>query len=112
MQQEKRKRSTLTPIIGLGIAIVLGVIAWLVAPTVLAALARALPNFNGGELPLATTRPIFTIIIVVLTLIIFGLVAALVTPKDAQTASEAQLEKERDALRKRQKAERAQQRKR
>jgi hypothetical protein len=99
------------PIIGLVIALILGVIAWVIAPTVLEALAKALPNFRGNELPLSTTRPIFTAIIVVLTLIIFGLAAALITPKDPQSSSEGIMEKEREELWRRQKAERAQQRK-
>jgi hypothetical protein len=99
------------PIIGLVIAVILGVIAWVIAPTVLEALAKALPNFRGNELPLSTTRPIFTAIIVVLTLVVFGLAAALITRKDPQSSSEAIMEKEREELWRRQKAERAQQRK-
>jgi len=112
MKEEKRKRSAFMPVIGLVIAFIVGVIAWLIAPNVIEALAKALPNFKGNELPLATTRPIFTLILVVLTVIIFGLVAALITPKDDQSASESKLEKEREDLRRRQKAERLQRRKR
>ena len=112
MAHPKAKRSAYTPVIGLLIAVVLGVIAWLIAPGVIHALAVALPNFAGNELPPTTMRAAFTAIIVVLALIIFGLVAALTTKKDDQSANEARLEKERDAMRRRQKAERAQQRKR
>ena len=108
----KRKRSPYIALVGLAIAVVLGIVAWAVAPSVLEALAVALPAFNGNELPLTTTRPIFTAIIVLLTVIVFGLVAAMVTPKDTQTAREGKLEKERDALRRRQKAERMERRKR
>jgi uncharacterized BrkB/YihY/UPF0761 family membrane protein len=112
MNKPPQKRSSFAPVIGLIIALVLGIIAWLIAPSVIHALAVAIPNFAGNELPLTTTRAAFTAIIVVLALIIFGLVAALTTKKDDQSANEAKLEKERDAMRRRQKAQRAQQRKR
>jgi len=112
MNKPQPKRSSYTPVIGLIIAIIVGIIAWFVAPSVIHALAVAIPNFAGNELPLTTTRAAFTAILVVLTLIIFGLAAALTAKKDPQGAREAQMEKERDALRRRQKAERMQQRKR
>ncbi len=112
MVEPKAKRSAYIPVIGLLVAVVLGVIAWLIAPSVINALAVALPNFAGNELPLTTMRAAFTALIVVLALIIFGLIAALTTKKETQSARESQMEKERDALRRRQKAERAQQRKR
>ena len=112
MADPKQKRSSSTPIIGLIIAVVLGVIAWLIAPTVIHALAVAIPNFAGNELPLTTTRVAFTAIIVVLALIVIGLVAALTTKKDDHSANEAKLEKEREVMRRQQKNARAQQRKR
>jgi uncharacterized BrkB/YihY/UPF0761 family membrane protein len=112
MNKPSQKRSSYTPVIGLVVAVVLGVIAWIIAPNVIHALAVAIPNFAGNELPLTTTRVAFTVIIVVLALIIFGLVAALTTRKDDQSANEAKLEKERDAMRRQQKNARAQQRKR
>ena len=112
MEESKKKRSAYRPLIGLIVAVVLGVIGWLIAPSVIHGLALALPNFTGNELPLSTTRPIFTAILVVLALILFALIAALTAPKDTRSARDNQLEKDRDALRRRQKAQRAQQRKR
>jgi hypothetical protein len=112
MAEEQRKRSSFTPLLGLLIAVVLGVVAWFAAPGVLNWLAGALPNFAGNELPLSTSRPVFTIIIMVLALVVFGLVAALVTPKDTRTAREANIEKEREAMRRQQKAERMRSRRR
>ncbi len=111
MGETEHQRMSLAPLIGLGIVIVVSVISWLIAPGVLHWLASVLPNFPGSALPVATTRPVFTAIIVVLTLIVFGLAAALVTPKPARSSSAARMEKERAALRRRQKAERAQARK-
>lgn len=107
MAEGKSKRSPFLPVLGLIIAIVLGVAGWLVAPSVI----NALPFIGNTGLPLATTRPLVTVIIVLLGLVVFGLVAALVTPKDAQAASERRLEQERDALRRRQKAARDEARK-
>ena len=112
MNKPPQKRSSYTPVIGLVVAVVLGVIAWLIAPSVIHALAVAIPNFAGNELPLTTTRAAFTAIIVVLALIVFGLITALTTRKDDQSANEAKLEKERDTMRRQQKNARAQQRKR
>lgn len=111
MAEGKPKRSAYLPVIGFIIAVVLGIVAWLVAPGVIDALAVALPIFRGTELPLSTTRLLFTGIIVLLGLVIFGLVAALVTPQDGQRGSERDVEQARDALRRRQKAQRAEARK-
>lgn len=105
------KKRPYIALIGLLIAVVVGVIAWLITPIVLDLLARMLPNFRGDELPLATTRPLFTGLIVLIAVVIFGLVAALRTPKDSTTVSEAQMERERNALWRQQKAERDRQRK-
>jgi H+/Cl- antiporter ClcA len=109
--EPKRKRSVLTPAIGLLIAIILGVIAWMVAPDLIHWLALTLPNFAGNELPLSISRPLFTAIIVLLSLIAVGLTAALLAPKDGQQTRAVQLEKDREALRRRQRTERAQARK-
>ena len=111
MKKAQRKRSPYTPIIGLMLAIALGVVGWLIAPGVIDWLAATLPSFDVNALPLSISRPIFTAILVVVTLIVFALVAALLAPKDAQKASESKLEQERTALRRRQKAERVQARK-
>jgi hypothetical protein len=111
MAEGKPKRSAYMPVLGLIIAVVLGIVAWAVAPSVIDVLAAALPFFRGTELPLSTTRPLFTGIIVLLGLVIFGLIAALVMPKDAQQGSEREVERERDALRRRQQAARAEARK-
>lgn len=110
MADPKQKRSSATPVIGLMIAVVLGVGAWLIAPSVITALMKTLQSLN--TLAPMTARIIFTVIIVVLALIVFGLVAALTTRKDDQSANEAKLEKEREAMRRQQKNARAQQRKR
>lgn len=103
MADGKPKRSPFLPVIGLIIAIVLGVVGWLAAPAVTA----VLPIFSGTGLPFSTIRIIVSISFILIGLVVFGLVAALVAPKDRQTASERTLEQERDALRRRQKAERA-----
>ncbi len=106
----KQKQSSVTPIIGFLIAVALGVGAWLVAPSAITALTKTLPSLN--TLTPMTARIIFTVIIVVMALIIFGLVAALTTQKRDPLTNESRLEKERDAMRREQKNIRAQRRKR
>ena len=106
MAEPGDKRRAYRPLIGFVLAVVVGVIAWVIAPSVIGWLANVLPVFQGNELPLATTRPIFTVLIVLLTLILFALVAALTAPKDQKATSAAGLERDRDALHKREKAER------
>ncbi|MEO8393535.1 MAG: hypothetical protein ABI700_11145 [Chloroflexota bacterium] len=110
MADPKQKQSSATPIIGFLIAVVLGVGAFLIAPSVLAALAKTLPSLN--TLAPMTARIIFTVIIVVLALVVIGLVAALTTQKRDPLTNESRLEKERDAMRREQKNTRAQRRKR
>lgn len=112
-ESRKRKRSALTPIFGLLIAILLGTAAWLVAPDMIHWLAVTLPNFAGNELPFLTMRLLFTGVIALLGLIAVGLLAALLTPRDPREkqSSAAQLERDREALRRRQRTDRAMARK-
>ncbi len=106
--EPKPKRPSYTAALGLIIAVIVGVIGWLIAPQALQWLADHIANFPATSLPLAISRPLFTVIVILVALIIFGLVAALLAPKDAQKASEIALERERESLRRRQKAERDQ----
>lgn len=113
MNKPKRKRSAYRPLVGFLLAVGVGVAAWIAAPTVISWLASVLPVFRGNELPLSTMRPIFTALIVMITLVLFALIAALIAPKDkdVEAASAATLERDRETLRRRQKAERAEARK-
>ncbi len=97
--------------IGFIIAAVLGIIGWIIAPDVLGWLAETVPAFQGNALPLAISRPIFTALLIILALILFGLIAALMRPRNSRTVNEAMMERERDALRRRQKIARAEARK-
>jgi len=105
--QPPRKRPSFTAVLGMGIALIVGVIGWLIAPGVLA----ALPSVAGSALPLAVERLLFAGVVLLLALILFGLAAALIAPGDPHASSEAHVERERDALRRRQKAARDQARK-
>lgn len=109
----KRKRSALTPVFGLLIVILLGAAAWVVAPDMIHWLAVTLPQFAGNELPFLTMRLLFTAVIALLGLIAVGLLAALLTPRDKRQkqSSTAQLERDRDALRRSQRSDRAMARK-
>lgn len=113
MHEPKRKRNAYLPLVGFLLAAGTGAAAWAAAPTVIGWLASVVPVFRGNELPLSTIRPIFTALTVMITLGVFALVTAVLTPKDknAEAASAATLERDREALRHRQKAERAEARK-
>ncbi len=109
--ESKPKRPSYTAAIGLIIAVIVGVLGWLAAPKALQWLADHITNFPATSLPLTISRPFFTVIVILVALIIFALIAALLAPKDTRKASEVALERERDALRRRQKAERDEARK-
>ncbi len=101
--QPKRKSSPLLPVIGLVLVIAAGVGGWLVAPAII----DALPANSLSDIPMDTLRIVITVIIALLALIVFGLVAALVTPKDGQSVREKDLAREKDERNARAKAERA-----
>ena len=105
------RRPAYLPLAGFIIVLVLGVVAWFAAPVVIAWLADVVPYVRGTELPLATTRPIFTALIVVLALLLVSLIAALSAPRDTKHAAASTLERDRASLRLRQKAKRDQARK-
>lgn len=80
MHELKRKRSPSRPLFGFLLAVGVGVAAWITAPTIIGWVASILPAFRGNELPLSTTRPIFTALTVIIALGVFALVAAVLAP--------------------------------
>ncbi|MBK8023857.1 MAG: hypothetical protein IPK19_21095 [Chloroflexi bacterium] len=110
-QQKKRGGlRPLLPVFGLIVAIVFGVVGWLVAPSVITALADAIPGFRGNEIDATLLRAIVTVVIALLALVVFSLIAALVTPKPGMSAREADLAREKEAMRAAQQAARDRQR--
>lgn len=106
-----RKRSSpLLPILGLIFLIGFGVAGWLASDAILIAVADVLPGIGVSSIPQTTGKIIATVVVVILGLLIFGLLAAIFSPKDTQTVKEANLAKEKEAMQARARAARAQQR--
>ncbi|MBL8133116.1 MAG: hypothetical protein JNL42_14740 [Anaerolineae bacterium] len=100
----------LLPVFGLIVAVVFGVVGWLIAPDALKWFEGLIPGFTGSELDPTVMRIIVTVVIALLALVLFALIAALVTPKPTLTAREADLAREKERLLAQQKAERDRQR--
>lgn len=99
---QQKKGSPVRMMIGLALALVLGLGAWLLGPAIIPNLTRGSSlSLTSDQLRLILTAGSF-----ILGLIVVSLLMALVTPRDARNVNEAKLAQERDALRERQKMER------
>lgn len=106
-----RKRSSpLLPILGLVFLIAFAVVGWLASDAILNLVADVLPGIGVSSIPQTTGKIIATVVVVIVGLLIFGLLAAIFSPKDTQTVKEANLAKEKEAMQARARAARAQQR--
>lgn len=108
--QSSKKSSSLLPIIGLILFVVLAVGGWLASDAIVSAFMGVIPGLNASDLPATTRKIIATVAVVIVGMAIFGLLAAIFSPKDTQSAKERDLGKEREMMRERAKAERAKQR--
>ncbi len=106
-----RKRSSpLLPVLGLIFFIVFAVVGWLASDAILNVVADVLPGIGLSSIPQTTGKIIATVVVVIVGLLIFGLLAAIFSPKDTQTVKEANLAKEKEAMQARARAARAKQR--
>ena len=102
VQQQPKKSSPVRMIIGVGLALVLAVVGWQIAPTIIPDLTRGSSlSLTSDQIRLVMTAGSF-----VLGLVLVSLVMAFMTPRDTRNVSEAKLAQEREALRERQKMER------
>lgn len=108
--QSSKKSSSLLPVVGLILFVILAVGGWLASDALVSAFMQIIPGLNASDLPAMTRKIVATIAVVVVGMIIFGLAAALLTPKDSQTVKEADLAKEKALMQERARAARAKQR--
>ena len=104
METAKRKSSSIATYIGVVVALLIAVGAYIVSPTVMVAITQRIGN--ASTLSPMVMRLIFTVICFVIGLTITMLVVSLVKPKDARTANENKLEAERNKMREAQRIER------
>ena len=97
METAKSKSSSIATYIGVVVALLIAVGAYIVSPTVMVAITQRIGN--ATTLSPMVMRLIFTVICFVIGLTITMLVVSLVKPKDARTANENTLEQERDKMR-------------
>ena len=104
MENTKSKSSSIATYIGVVVALLIAVGAYLVSPTVMVAITQRIGN--ATTLSPMVMRLIFTVICFIIGLTITMLVVSLVKPKDARTANENKLEEERNKMREAQRIER------
>jgi Na+/proline symporter len=108
--QSSKKSSPLLPILGLIFFIILAVGGWLASDAIVNAFMQLIPGLNSNDLPAMTRKIVATVAVVIVGMILFGLFAAILTPKDAQSVSEKDLAKEKELMQERARAARAKQR--
>ncbi len=104
MENAKSKSSSIATYIGVVVALLIAVGAYIVSPTVMVAITQRIGN--ATTLSPMVMRLIFTVVCFVIGLTISMLVVGLVKPKDARTANENKLEEERNKMREAQRIER------
>lgn len=104
MENAKSKSSSIATYIGVVVALLIAVGAYIVSPTVMVAVTQRIGN--ATTLSPMVMRLIFTVVCFVIGLTITMLVVSLVKPKDARTANENKLEEERNKMREAQRIER------
>jgi TRAP-type C4-dicarboxylate transport system permease small subunit len=96
MAEERKGTSPLLYIVGLVIAIVIGVIGWFAAPAVIDFLRSNVQGFSTAGIP--QIKLIVTAVVFVFGLIIASLVVAVISPKPDRSATLGEMAKERDEL--------------
>lgn len=104
MESTKSKSSSIATYIGVVVALLIAVGAYIVSPTVMVAITQRIGN--ATTLSPMVMRLIFTVVCFFIGLTISMLVVGLVKPKDARTANENKLEEERNKMREAQRIER------
>ena len=97
MEDSKSKGSSIGMFVGVFVALLIAVGAYIVSPNVLVSITQKLGNASTMS-PMAM-RLIFTVICFVIGLTISMLVLSVVKPKDARTVNENKLEEERNKMR-------------
>jgi hypothetical protein len=108
---ENKRRRGLWPVMGLLLALALGAISYLIAPSVEDAIKDLLPQFSTSGMPASQVRIVFTLLTFVVLISFAALFVALFMPKRPLQVRESDLKKERDQMIQAKKAEKVRQRK-
>ncbi|MCI0351545.1 MAG: hypothetical protein L0Z53_19145 [Acidobacteriales bacterium] len=108
---EKKRRRGLWPVMGLFMAVALGIIAYFLAPSVIELTKQLLPQFSTGGIPREHLRLIFTFLTFVIMLSFVAFLVAIFMPKKPINVNENDLKKERAQMQAYKKYERQRQRK-
>jgi hypothetical protein len=104
MEDSKSKGSSVGMFVGVLVALLIAVGAYIISPSVLVSITQKLGNASTIS-PIAL-RLIFTVICFVIGLTISMVVLSALKPKDARTVNENKLEEERNKMREAQRIER------
>lgn len=98
--RKETKNTAFWPLLGLLLAVSLGIVAYVAAPGTITMLDNALPNFPPAGVDPNTLRLIITAILFVVLILIAGLIVAVSMPKqkDRIIVSEKTLMKERQDM--------------
>jgi len=99
------------PVLGFIMLVMLGIVAYILAPEAIKIAHRMFPSFTGRELPDWQMKAGFTFIVFVVFLAIAGAILAVFAPKRALNVREGDLAKERKEMIDRKAMERKRQRK-
>ena len=110
ISERKRKRG-LWPVMGLILAIVIGIISWFLAPSVVALTKQLLPQFSTTGMSPRDVNLIFTFLTFVILMALVAFIVAIFMPKKAINVNERDLKKERDQAADYRKYQRVRQRK-
>ncbi|MGQ9907449.1 MAG: hypothetical protein ACUVS2_01310 [Candidatus Flexifilum sp.] len=94
----RARRRWAWPVVGFILAVSLGVIAYMLAPTVIQLLRTNLRGFDTSGMAPTTLRWIFTAILFVIFITLAGLIVAVAAPKPRDTVKYSDLVKEREAM--------------
>jgi hypothetical protein len=107
---EKKRRRGMWPVMGLLLAIALGVISYFIAPGVIDLTKKLLPQFSTRGMSPRDVHLIFTALTFVILLAFAAFLVALFMPKKPINVNEADLKKEREKMAEYRKYERVRQR--
>ncbi len=94
-KKTKRKGQSYWPVIGLVLALALGVISWAIAPSAFDWLGTWLKGFPPAGVPRPTLELLITVVLFVVLGLLASLLVALAMPKKLSAVNEKQLAEER-----------------
>lgn len=97
LAQTKRRRG-LWPVMGLLLAVALGVISYIFAPNIIQLTRQLLPQFRPAGMPQEQLRLVFTVLTFAVLLAFSALLVAIFMPKKRTVIKDTDLKKERDEM--------------